>query len=135
MSDVNGVFVVSDEVSAVVVSHFPEEVFCHVAEAVTLSREEKHVESLVSSDEGVYYSDGVGGMYVVVNVAVDEEKSAFEIVYKFLVGLDAVFECGVSFFGDYFLDSVVCFTPPTVVDAVVMVTSARYCYFVEVRVG
>ena len=82
------------------VSHSPEEILCHIAKCVSLSRKHKHLETFVGSDKGVNNSDGVTRVYVVVNVTVDKKQVAFKVLGKLLVGVDAVFEsCKVNKLG------------------------------------
>ena len=124
---------VTDEPLGVVVGHAPEEIFVHVTEAVTLAREDQHVEPLVGSNQSVDHADGVGRVDVVVDVPVYKHQVAFQIGCNLRIGLDAVDERGVTLV--YLLqDSVMLLAPPTVVDAVVVVSGAGDCYLEEVRI-
>ena len=51
------------------VCHSPEEVFGHIAECVSLSRKNKHLETFVGFDEGINNPYCVAWVYIVVNLA------------------------------------------------------------------
>src|SRR5207302_7092222 len=61
---------------------------------VRLAGQDQHIEALVGFDEGVHQADGVGGMDVVVHVAVDQEKVAPEIGRQLGVSRDLDFKTG-----------------------------------------
>ena len=57
-----------------VVGHTPEEVFVHIAEAVALTGQEQHIEALVRADKCIDNTQGVTGVYILVDVAVNEQQ-------------------------------------------------------------
>lgn len=122
---------VADQPLGVVVGHAPEEIFIHVAEAVTLAWEDEHIEPLVGADQGVDHSDGVGRVDVVVDVTVHEHQVTFQIAGDLRIGLDAIDERGVPLV-NLLKDSVMLLAPPAVVDAVVVVAGAGDRHLEEV---
>ena len=98
-----------------------------------LAGQEQHVESFVGLDEGIDHTDRVGRMDVIVHVAMNQHKVALEVLCELLVGVDVIDEGGVTLV-DLLEDSMVLFTPPAVVDAVVMVSGAGNRHLEEVRI-
>ena len=100
---------------------------------MALSRQDKHVETLVRADESIDHADGVRRMHVVVNVAVHKHEVAFQVLGNLRVGLDGIYECSISGL-DFLLNAMVLFAPPAVVNVVVMVTCAGNGGLEEIRV-
>ena len=116
-----------------VVRHAPEEVLVHIAKAVTLARQQEHIEALVSTDKSVYNTQGTTWVNVLVDIAVNEEEVTLEALCEFVVSRDVVLEDGLAILLNL-ADTVVLLAPPTVVDVVIVVTGARYRNIEEVGV-
>ena len=114
------VLAISNQVAAEVVCHFPEEIFIHISESVTLSGEIQHIKSLVCSDKCIDYASCICRVNIVIHISVNKKKMSFKILDKFLVEMDAVVEYCIAFFCNYFFYTVMGFTPPAVVDTVVV---------------
>ena len=63
---------------------------------MTLSRKEKHVETLVGADKGIDDTYRIGRMHIVVNVSGAEQEMPFQVLRELLVGLDMIYECRVA---------------------------------------
>ena len=77
LRDLDFIAGVANQVPGEVVAHSPEEVFGHVAKAVTLAGQHEHVKALVGADECIYHAEGITGVYVVVDVTGYEHQVAF----------------------------------------------------------
>ena len=97
---------VAHEMEGVVVGHFPEEVFVHVAETMPLARENEHIESLVCAYERINYADGVGRIDIVVDIAMDQQQMTFQAGCNFLIRVDMVDEGSIAL-RDLLLDAMV----------------------------
>ena len=97
---------VAHEMEGVVVGHFPEEVFVHVAETMPLAWKDEHIESLVRADECINDADGVGRIDSVVDIAMDQQQMTFQAGCNFLVGVDMVDEGSIAL-RDLLLDAMV----------------------------
>ena len=134
--DVNrGLGCLVDEVLCEEVEEAPVEVFVHVAEAMTLGGEHEHVKAFVGVDEGMNNTLGITRVNVVVDVAVNEHETTFEILGDFGVCLDRVDKCSVTFFRYFFFHTVVGLAPPAVIDVVIVVTGTRNGRFEEVGIN
>ena len=76
LRNLNFVAGVANQVLGEVVAHSPEEVFGHIAKAVTLAGQHEHVKALVGADECINHSEGVAGVYVIVDVTGYEHQMA-----------------------------------------------------------
>ena len=117
-----------------VINKTPVEIFVHVAETMALLGQHEHVEALTGTDEGIDDAQGVAGVYVVVDVTMDEHEVTLQAAGNLWIGGDAIRECRVVLL-HFLLDAMMRLAPPTVVDAVVVVAGAGNCHLVEVRVG
>ena len=108
---------------AIVIGHAPEEILIHVAETMTLAREDEHIETLVRTNEGIDYANSVRRMNVIVDVAVHEHQVSFQVGSYLRISLDRVNKCGISC-SYLLLDSVMLLAPPSVINVVVMVSCA-----------
>ena len=61
--------VITNKILIKVVRGPPEEIFCHVPEAVSLTGKQDHVEPFVCTDERIYHPECVAGMNIIVYVA------------------------------------------------------------------
>ena len=89
-----------------------------------LLRQHEHVESLSGSDQGVHYAGRVARMDIVVDVSMDQEKMALEVLRDFRIGADLIYKGRVSLLAYGLLYAMVGLAPPAVVDRVVMVSCA-----------
>ena len=90
---------------------------------MSLAREIKHFKTLVGSDKCIYHSGGVRWVNIVIDITMNKQKSAFQVLGQFVIFLDAVLESGVTFLRYHLFNTMVSLTPPAVVDAVVVVTA------------
>lgn len=97
---------VTHEMEGVVVGHFPEEVFVHVAETMPLAWKDEHIESLVCAYECINDADGVGRIDIVVDIAMDQQQMTFQAGCNFLIRVDMVNEGSIAL-RDLLLDSMV----------------------------
>ena len=97
---------VAHEMEGVVVGHFPEEVFVHVAETMPLAWKDEHIESLVCAYERINDADGVGRIDIVVDIAVNQQQMTFQAGCNLLVGVDMVDEGSIAL-RDLLLDAMV----------------------------
>ena len=104
-----------------VIDESPVEVFVHVAEMVALFWEDEHIEAVACTVQSIEHTDGVARVHVVVDVAMNEEQVALEVLGNAWVGLDLIYESSVAFGCYFLLDTMVSFAPPAVVDVVVVV--------------
>ena len=59
----------AEQMFAEEVCHFPEEIFVHCLETVTLSGKYKHLETLVGAYKSIYHTGGVCWVNVVVHIS------------------------------------------------------------------
>ncbi len=73
-------------------------------------------------------------MDIVINVSSGNEQSSFQVFSKLRIFFDAVLEFDISFFINDFLDSVMFFTPPSVVHIVLVIARRGDSHFEKVRI-
>ena len=74
----------------IIVCQSPEEIFIHIAITVSLPGKNHYVESLIGSNQCIYNPDGIGWIYIVVNVPGAEHQMAFQVLGDGLVRIDMV---------------------------------------------
>ena len=131
---VDRLFAAAFEVLAEEVDHTPIEVFIHIAESVALLRQIEHLEALAGAYQGIGHACGVGGVHIVVDVAVHKHQVTFELACYLGIGGYLIHKCGIAFFAHFFLHAVMGFAPPAVVDVVVVIAGCRYGGFEEVGI-
>ena len=104
-----------------VVYQTPVEILVHVAEAMALLRKHEHIETLACTDQGINYTNGITRVYIVVDVAMNEQQVTLQVLCNLRIGCNLVYKGSVALFRNLFLYAMVCFTPPAVVDVVVVV--------------
>ena len=108
-----------------IVDHTPVEIFVHIAEAVALLRKEQHVKTLSGTDQGICHTQRIARMDIVVDVTMYEHQMTFQSACDLFVRLDVVDESRITLFADHFLHAMMRLAPPTVIDAVIMVSGTR----------
>lgn len=101
---------------------------------MTLSGEYKELKALISLDQGIRHTDCVAGVDIVVDVSGDKHEMTFETGSKLRVCVNLIYESCVSFLCHSLLHSMVGLTPPTVIDAVVVVSGTRDSSLEEIRI-
>ena len=74
--DIDRSLLLSLQVLAEIIDHTPVEVLVVVLEVVLLAWHDKQVEALACTDQFVDYADGIGRMYVVVYIAMNNDEAA-----------------------------------------------------------
>ena len=123
-----------DKIVREVVNQTPVEILVHIAKAVALRRQVEHIETLVSANQSIHYARCISGVNVVVNLAVNEQQVALQLLCNLGVAANLIDESCVALIANSLLHAVVSLAPPAVVDLVVVVTSARYRSLEEVWV-
>ena len=123
-----------DKIVREVVNQTPVEILVHIAKAVALRRQVEHIETLVSANQSIHYARCISGVNVVVNLAVNEQQVALQLLGNLGVAADFVNKCGVALVVNLLLYAVVSFAPPAVVNLVIVVTRTRYRRLEEVGV-
>src|SRR5262245_49684042 len=81
-----------------VLPHALIEIGLHRAEAVGLAGRDQEVKALVGFDQCVHHANGVGGMDVVIHIAMNQEQMALEVGGHFRVRRNVDFEVSRTFF-------------------------------------
>ena len=101
---------------------------------MALTGDEQHVEALPSLDQFIHDNDGVGGVYVIIYIAMNQEQMAFQVLRQLLVGGNLAFKRDVARLVGDLLHAMMLLAPPTVVDVVVVITGARDSHLEEIRI-
>ena len=123
-----------DKIVREVVNQTPVEILVHIAKTVALRGQVEHIETLVGANQCIYYTRCISGVNVVVNLAVNEQQVARQLLGNLGVAADFVNKCGVALVVNLLLYAVVSLAPPTVLNLVVVVTRTRYRRLEEVLV-
>ena len=123
-----------DKIVGEVVNQTPVEILVHIAKTVALCRQIEHIETLVCTNQSIHYARCISGVNVVVNLAVNEQQVALQLLGNLGVTANLIDECSVTLLAHLLLYAVVSLAPPTVVNLVVVVTRARYSRLEEVGV-
>lgn len=101
---------------------------------VALAGNEQHIETFPSFDQFINDDNGIGGVDVIIHIAMNQEQMALQVLRQLLVGRDLALERDISSLVGDLVHAMVLLAPPTVVDVVVMITCARDGHFEEIRI-
>ena len=107
-----------------VVHKSPVEVLVHVAEAMTLIREHKHVETFSCLDQSIDHAGSISRMHIVIDVSMHKKKMAFQLGCDLRICTYLIYERGISLCTYFLLDTMMGFAPPSVINAVVVISCA-----------
>ena len=89
---------VTHQVTGKIISHRPEEIFRHITKTMTLSRSNLKIEPFIGANQGMGYTDGIGRMHIVINVASRKHQVSFQVFSQFGILLDGISEAGIALF-------------------------------------
>ena len=92
---------------------------------MALLRQKQHIEAFSGPDQGVCHTQRITRMDIVVDVTMYEHQMTFQPTCDLFVRLDVVDESRIPLFADHFLHTMMRLAPPTVIDAVIMVSGTR----------
>jgi aspartate carbamoyltransferase regulatory subunit len=107
-----------------VISHTPEEVLVHIAKAMTLTRQQEHIEALIVADKGINNAESTTWVYVLIDIAMYEQQVTLHAVSNRVVSRDVIHKYCLTMLINL-LDTIVLLAPSAVVNVVIVVTCAR----------
>ncbi len=119
--DIHTLGIVSDEVLAEIIGSQPEKVLAHISITMPLTGKEKEIKPLVRPYQRIRQRDRPSRMNIVIDISGDDKKASLQVLSDFRIFLDIVFKCDFSILIYYFQDTMMFFTPPSVVDVILVV--------------
>ena len=73
-------------------------------------------------------------MYIIINITMNQQQISFQLLRYFRISSNLINESCIPFLTHYFFYAVMRFTPPTVIDIIIMISGTRNSHFEEIRV-
>jgi len=96
--------VIAKEVLGKIIPHHPVEIGCGVTECVSLTRKHHKIKSLIGFYQGISNSERISGMYIIINVTMNQQQVTLQIFCQILVLFNSGFKSLFSLF--LFIDGV-----------------------------